>query len=71
MFLHIVAVDKQVSLHAEEGKPLSKVVNEAFKFHKVKQLGKHKARDAAGHVLTQSKTPKALGLKEGDVIYVS
>jgi hypothetical protein len=71
MFIHIVAVDKQLSVHAEEGKPLSHAVNQAFKYHKVKQLGKHKARDAKGKLLNQAKSPKALGLKEGDMVYVS
>lgn len=71
MFLHIVAVDKQLSVQTEDGKPLSHAIQQVFKFHGKKQLGKHKARDEKGKVLTASKTPKALGLKENDTIYVS
>lgn len=71
MFLHIVAVDKQLSVHIEGGEPLSKAIARAFKFHGVRQSGKHRAKNAAGKVLATERTPKALGLKDEDMVYVS
>lgn len=70
MFLHIVAVDRQYSAQADEKKPLSAAVDVAFKYYKKRRTAKHKAKDVDGDSLALSKSPKALGLKENDMVYV-
>lgn len=70
MFLHIVALDRQLSVHADEKKPLSKAIDEAFKYHKRTRLASHVVTSAQGLKLDPAKTPTASGLKENDVVYV-
>lgn len=70
MFLHIVAVDRQLSVHAAEKKPLSKAIAEAFKFHKKSLPAGARVETEDGTVLSASKTAKENHLSENDVIFV-
>lgn len=70
MFLHIVAVDRQLSVHAEEKKPLSHAIDQAFKFHKKVRSAALVTQTADGSKLDPAKTPKANGLEENDLVYV-
>lgn len=70
MFLHIVAVDRQLSVHAEEKKPLSHAIDQAFKFHNKTRSAGLVTEAAGGRKLDPSKTPKANGLSEGQMVYV-
>lgn len=70
VFLHIVAVDKQISIHASEKKRLSVAIAEAFRFFK-KTIPKNcVVRDNDGDKISSEKTPKELALEENQVIYV-
>lgn len=70
MFIHVVAVDKQYSVHAEEKKSLGKAVDEAFKAHSKKRSAAHKATNSKGKKLDLNKPVKGQ-VKDGEVIYVS
>lgn len=70
MFLHIVAVDKQLSVHADENQPLDVAIAEVYKHHKKKRNSKHEVVDANDEFIDSSMTPKEIGLKENEVIRV-
>ena len=73
MFLHIVAVDRQLSVHAKDRKPLSAAISEAFRFHKKRALSKSfvvVGEGEAERFLDPTKTPVANKLADNDVIYV-
>lgn len=71
MFLHIVALDRQLSVHADEKTPLWDAIDEAFEYHGKKRGAPHRALSAEGLTLDPRKTPKANGLEENDIVYVT
>ncbi len=71
IFIHVIADDKQLSVHADVNKPLSEAVDAAFKHHKKTRTKKHKARDSKGKVISLAKTPAELKLKDDYIIYTT
>lgn len=76
MFIHVLVkgdkktVDRQISVHAVETKPLSAAIDEAFKFYKGKQPAG--CRVTWGKkVLSVTKTPKQNALEEGALVTVT
>lgn len=69
-FIHVVAEDRQYSVHASEKKPLSAAIMEAFKFHKKTVPAKTVTRNEKGELINLADTPAAAGVEEGAVIYV-
>jgi hypothetical protein len=69
-FLHIVAVDRQYSVHAAKKKPLSVAVAAAFKALKKTLPTSHRIELEDGTKLSATKTITENGIADDTVIYV-
>lgn len=70
MHLHVIAIDRQLTVFSEEGKSLGQLADTAFAFHKLRRTGDMAAVTAAGRRLDLAKSPEENGLKDDELVMV-